>query len=76
MLFLTAASMGICVGLMRSAFSIAFVAFLIVATFALATMTSSGPASYLDLVLAICGYNVGLINLVAGLVVARRLRAA
>lgn len=76
MLFLTAASIGVCAGMMRSAFSVALIAFLIVATFALATVMSSGPASYLNLVIAVLGYNAGLIYFVAGLLVARRLRAA
>ncbi|MCC2613339.1 hypothetical protein ABK249_03985 [Neorhizobium sp. Rsf11] len=76
MLFLTAASIGVCAGMMRSAFSVAFIAFLIVATFALATLTSPGPASYLNLLIAILGYNAGLINFLAGLLLIRRLRAA
>ncbi|MBP1841760.1 hypothetical protein J2046_000004 [Rhizobium petrolearium] len=76
MLFLTAASIGVCAGMMRSAFSVAFIAFLIVTTFALATLTSSGPASYLNLLIAILGYNAGLINFLAGLLLVRRLRAA
>jgi len=75
-LFLTAASIGICAGMMRSAFSIAFVAFLIVVTFGLATAVSSGPASYLNLLIAMLGYNAGLINFVAGLIVIRRFRPA
>ncbi|MFB9949827.1 hypothetical protein ACFFP0_13260 [Rhizobium puerariae] len=76
MLFLTATSIGICAGMMRSAFSMAFIAFLIVLTFALATLTSSGPASFINLLLAILGYNFGLINFLAGLFVIHRLRTA
>ncbi len=75
MLFLTAASIGICAGIMRSAFSMAFVAFLIVLTFALATITSPGPASYLNLLIAMLGYNAGLINFLIGSLIIRRLRS-
>ncbi|EUC00563.1 hypothetical protein PMI07_003849 [Rhizobium sp. CF080] len=67
MLFLTAASIGICVGMMRSAFSIALIAVMIAATFALATAVSPGPASYFNLLIAIIGYNAGLIAFLAGL---------
>ncbi|CAN7594443.1 hypothetical protein [Neorhizobium sp. LjRoot104] len=69
MLFLTAASIGICVGMMRSAFSIAFIAVLITATFALATAVSPGPASFFNLLIAVLGYNAGLIAFLAGLFV-------
>jgi hypothetical protein len=74
-LFLTAASIGVCAGMLRSAFSMAFVAFLIVVTFALATITSPGPASYLNLLIAMLGYNAGLINFLACLLIVKRLRA-
>jgi NhaP-type Na+/H+ or K+/H+ antiporter len=53
----------------------AFVAFLIVLTFALATITSSGPASYLNLLIAMLGYNAGLINFLVGFLIIRRLRS-
>lgn len=76
MLFLTAVSIGICAAMTRSAFSVAFTAFLIVAVFAVATATSPGPASYLDLLIAILGYNAGLINFLACSLVASRLRSA
>jgi hypothetical protein len=67
LLFLTAASIGICVGMMRSAFSIAFAAVMITATFALATAISPGPVSYFNLLIAILGYNAGLIGFLTGL---------
>lgn len=76
MLFLTATALGVCAGMMRSAFSIAFVAFLIVVTFVVATIFSTGPASYLNLAIAILGYNAGLIQLVISLLAIRRLRTA
>lgn len=67
MLFLTAVSIGVCVGMMRSVFSIAFIAVMITATFALATAVSPGPASYFNLLIAVLGYNAGLIAFLAGL---------
>lgn len=76
MLFLIAASIGLCAGMMRSAFSIAFIAFLIVAMFGLATVVSPGPTSLIDLLVAVLGYNAGLINFIAGLLVVRSLRPA
>lgn len=76
MLFLTAASIGICAGMTRSAFSIAFTAFLIVVTFAAASIVSAGPTSYLNLLIAILGFNFGIANFVGGLLVIRRVRAA
>ncbi|WP_037079649.1 hypothetical protein [Neorhizobium vignae] len=67
MLFLTAVSIGVCVGMMRSVFSTAFIAVVITATFALATAVSPGPASYFNLLIAVLGYNAGLIAFLAGL---------
>ncbi|MCW0021419.1 hypothetical protein [Rhizobium sp. BT-226] len=75
MLFLTAASLGVCASAMRSVFSIVLIAFLIVAMFATATLLSSGPASYLNLLIAVLGYNAGLINVIAGMLAAPRFRA-
>jgi len=75
-LFLTAVSIGICVGMMRSAFSIAFVAVMITATFALATAVSPAPASYFNLLIAILGYNAGLITFLGALFALHSRRAA
>jgi hypothetical protein len=75
-LFLTAASIGICVGMMRSAFSIALIAVMIAATFALATAVSPGPASYFNLLIAILGYNAGLIAFLTGLFALQTRRVA
>lgn len=76
MLFLTASSIGIAAGLTRSAFSIAMAAFLIVATFALASILGSGAPHYLKLLIAIVGYNAGLIVLLGAAVILRRPRSA
>nr|WP_304656116.1 hypothetical protein [Neorhizobium galegae] len=62
--------------MMRSAFSIAFIAVMITATFALATAVSPGPASYFNLLIAILGYNAGLIGFLTGLFALNIRRAA
>jgi uncharacterized membrane protein len=73
-LFLTAVLLGTCAGLLRSAFSIALVAVLIVIAFVGAGAISGGLWPFGRLGAALIGYNVGLINLIAGLFVAQRLR--
>jgi hypothetical protein len=62
--------------MMRSAFSIAFIAVMITVTFALATAASPGPASYFNLLIAVLGYNAGLITFLAGLFVLQTRRSA
>ena len=76
MIFLTAASIGFCAGSLRSAFSVALIAVLITVTYAASALVSPGPIHIADLAMAIGGYNAGLLNLLAGLLVVRRLRAA
>ncbi len=76
MLFLTAVSIGFCVAMMRSAFSLAFVAFLLFVTFALASVLSAGPVSYMNLLVAVLGYNFGILNFIAGLFALRSVRPA
>lgn len=75
-LFLTAATLGLCAGLMRSAFAIALVAVLISLTFVVASLVSSGPWAFGALLAAILGYNFGLISFFAGMLLATRLREA
>ncbi|MBP1851260.1 hypothetical protein [Rhizobium halophytocola] len=73
MIFVTAMTIGIAASLMRSVTAIAVAAFLIVATFALAALISPAMPPILSLVLAIAGYNAGLIECVAlGLLLLRR----
>ncbi len=65
MLFLTAVSLGLCAAMLRSAFSMALVAVLIVAAFGAAALT--GPVSFIDLAIVLGGYNLGIFGLVAGM---------
>ncbi|RWX76714.1 hypothetical protein EPK99_13630 [Neorhizobium lilium] len=71
MLFLTASLLGLAAGLTRSAFSVAMVAALLVASFALATFLSTGPTAYFKLLTAVLGYNCGLVGLVTTLAFTR-----
>lgn len=75
MIFATAMAIGILAGSMRSAFSIAMIAVLIGAAFVASAFISPGPVSYLSLLLAVAGYNAGLVNLLIGMLAFRRLRA-
>ncbi|MBX4899656.1 MULTISPECIES: hypothetical protein [Rhizobium] len=75
MLFLTAASLGVCVSMVHSVFSIVSIAFLIVVPCVTATLLSSGPESCLNLLIAVLGYNAGLISVIVGMLVSHRLRA-
>lgn len=65
MLFLTAVTLGLSATMLRSAFSMALIAVLIVATFAVAALT--GPVSFMDLAIVLGGYNLGIFGLVAGM---------
>jgi hypothetical protein len=75
-IFATAMAIGFLAGTMRSAFAIAMIAILIGTAFTAAAVTSSGPVSFLPLLLAVAGYNVGLVNLVIGMLAFSRLRPA
>jgi hypothetical protein len=74
MLFLTAILLGTSAGLLRSAFSIAFVAVLIIIAFIAAGALSGGLWPFGKLAVALVGYNAGLISLIGGLFVAQRFR--
>ena len=76
MLLLTATAIGFCAGLMRSAFAVALSAMLVVLTFVAASALSNGPWIFGNLLIAILGYNLGIINLLAGMVLIDRLRSA
>ena len=76
MIFLTSMVIGISAGLMRSVTSVALAGLLICLSFGVATLLSSSAPSLMWLVVAIAGYNVGLINLVLGMLLVQRLRAA
>jgi hypothetical protein len=73
-LFLTAVSLGLAAGALRSAFAILLAPLALVTLYALAAAFAPGPVSLIDLLLAIAGLNAGLIATVLALmlVAARR----
>lgn len=71
-IFATAMTIGIIVGMMRSAASVAIVAALMGLAFLAALFVSSGPVSFLSLVLAIAGYNFALLGHVVALLTFER----
>ncbi|MBW9052081.1 hypothetical protein [Rhizobium mesosinicum] len=75
MIILTATTLGLTVGFMRSASVIALVAMLIGVTFAFAAIASGGAVSFLALLYTIIGYNAGLLLYLGGLFTTDRLRA-
>ena len=75
MIILTATTLGLTVGLMRSAGAIALVAMFIGLTFAFAAIASGGAVSFLALLYTIIGYNAGLLLYLGGLFATDRLRA-
>jgi hypothetical protein len=45
-------------------------------TFAAAAFVSAGPVAFMPLVIAIAGYNTGIVSLLCGMLLVHRLRAA
>ncbi len=76
MIFVTAMTIGIAVGMMRSVASVAVVAALIGFAYLAALVVSPAPVSFLSLALAIAGYNSALIGYVAVLLTFDRPREA
>jgi hypothetical protein len=76
MIFATAMTIGIVVGLTRSALSVALVAALMGFVYVAALVVSPGPVSFLSLVLAVAGYNSALLGHVAVLLAVDRFRTA
>ncbi|MBP2548335.1 membrane associated rhomboid family serine protease [Neorhizobium galegae] len=69
MLLLTATCIGFTTGALRSMFSIAFVAAMILVIFAVAAFVSPAPVSFWNLAIAIAGYNLGIIGLMGAIFV-------
>jgi hypothetical protein len=75
-IFATAMTLGVVVGMMRSAASVAIVAALMGLSFIAAMLISPGPVSFLSLVLAVAGYNAALLGHVVVLLAVDRTRRA
>lgn len=67
MIFATAMTLGIVVGMMRSAASVAIVAALMGLSFIAALIVSPAPVSFLSFVIAVAGYNAALLAHVVAL---------
>jgi hypothetical protein len=67
-LFLTALSLGLAAGALRSAPAIVLAPLALLTLFGLAAIFAPGPVSVIDLLLAIAGLNAGLIATVCALV--------
>lgn len=76
MIILTAVALGLAAGQLRSALMATFVAALIGIVFVAAAIASAGHVSALRLVMAVAGYNSGLILTVLGPYFLARLQAA
>ena len=76
MLFLTATAIGVSAGMMRSAVAVAAVAVMIVCTFIAASLLSIGPWAFGKLLIAVLGYNFGVVALLTTMVIAARRRHA
>ncbi|WP_337268100.1 hypothetical protein [Oryzifoliimicrobium ureilyticus] len=73
MIFAISTLLGVATGLTRSLASVTLVAVSITAAFALAAAT--GPSSIISLLLALAGYNVGLMAIIGSLVVWLKLKS-
>ncbi|MGG7518977.1 hypothetical protein ACQ3G6_13920 [Allorhizobium undicola] len=62
MTFLIAMMIGVATGATRSLMALITVSLLLVASFSAAAVFSVGSVAIIDLLLALAGYNVGLIN--------------
>ncbi|SMD17133.1 hypothetical protein [Rhizobium sp. RU36D] len=67
--------LGLVSGLSRSAATIAVVALLLAVVFLVATMVSAGPTSLIAFLVAVGGYNLGLVNLLLLALAINRIRA-
>lgn len=76
MIFLTAMILGMTTLMLRSALCTVVVCLLLSGAFGLAMILSAGPVSIFPLLIALGGYNFGLMNVILGLVAFEKLRTA
>ncbi|MFK3777213.1 hypothetical protein [Agrobacterium sp. NPDC089420] len=75
MIFLTATVLGVSAVALRSVFGIVFICMMIIGAYGLATVLSSAAVPLMSLLLALAGYNFGVVGIVIGLVVLQRPRS-
>ncbi len=72
MIFATAAAIGVFATGLRSVLCYALISALLMGLFVVAALTSSAHVSLMALVMAIAGYNTGIVAVMSTMIVARR----
>lgn len=72
MIFLTATALGVTAVALRSVFSIVFICMMIIGAYGVAIALSSTAVPFMSLLLALAGYNFGVVGVVLGLLVMQR----
>lgn len=75
MIFLTATALGVTAVALRSVFSIVFICMMIISAYGVAIALSSTAVPLMSLLLALAGYNFGVVGVVLGLLVLQRPRS-
>jgi hypothetical protein len=76
MIFITAMTLGMTAVMLRSVMSVVLICLLLVGTFVAAVFLSAGPLSFLPLMVAVFGYNAGIVSVILGFLVFDRARTA
>ncbi|WP_421400621.1 hypothetical protein [Agrobacterium fabrum] len=75
MIFLTATVLGVTAVALRSVFSIVFICMMIIGAYGVAMVLSSTAVPLMSLLVALAGYNFGVVGVVIGLLVLQRPRS-
>ncbi|EGL67001.1 hypothetical protein AGRO_0342 [Agrobacterium sp. ATCC 31749] len=75
MIFLTATVLGVTAVALRSVFSIVFICMMIIGAYGVAMVLSSTAVPLMSLLLALAGYNFGVVGVVISLLVLQRPRS-
>jgi hypothetical protein len=75
MIFLTATVLGVTAVALRSVFSIVFICLMIIGAYGVAMALSSTAVPLMSLLLALAGYNFGVVGVVISLLVLQRPRS-
>lgn len=75
MIFLTATALGVTAVALRSVFSIVFICMMIIGAYGVAITLSSTAVPLMSLLLALAGYNFGVVGVVLSLLLLQRPRS-
>ncbi|AHK00165.1 MULTISPECIES: hypothetical protein [Rhizobium/Agrobacterium group] len=75
MIFLTATLLGVTAVALRSVFSIIFICLMVIGAYGVALAISATAVPLMSLLLALAGYNFGVVSVVIGLLVLQRPRS-